>query len=123
MKNLLRKLLNYRAKLVARKEAVESWERRVVDPIVASGRDELLATAYKHRFKAVLHSLLIGIFFVIGLVAYAMNNGEWLSDHRFYLILVVSGIGVIWTSRETLYHFRKWAQKMERWLAENDPHF
>jgi hypothetical protein len=66
---------------------------------------------------------LIGIFFVIGLVAYAMNNGEWLSGRRFYLILVVSGIGVIWTSRETLYHFRKWAQKMERWLAENDPHF
>ena len=120
MRNPFRSLLELRQRVVAQKNALEDWQERVVEPILASGHDELLTEAYRHRTRAVLLSLLIGCFVVFAMVAYVMWDISWLTNQAFYMVLAVCGFGTFWTLRETLHHIRLHSDKMRRWLDQNE---
>lgn len=120
MKNPFRSLLELRQRVIAQNDAHENWQERVVDPILASGHDQLLAEAYGHRTRAVLLSLLIGTFAVIAMVAYVFWDISWLTDQAFYMVLALCAFGMIWTVRETMHHIRLHLEKMRRWLDQNE---
>lgn len=120
MKNPLRSLFELRQRVVAQKNAHEDWQERVVEPILASGHDELLTEAYRHRTRAVLLSLLIGGFVVIAMLAYVMWDISWLTTQAFYIALAVCGFGTLWTLRETIHHVRSHLEKMRQWLDQNE---
>ena len=120
MKNPLRSLLELRQRVVAQKNAHEDWQERVVEPILASGHDELLTEAYRHRTRAVLLSLLIGGFVVVAMLAYVMWDIAWLAGPAFYMVLGICAFGVVWTLRETTHHVRTHLEKMRQWLDQNE---
>lgn len=123
MQNPLRSILDYRRKLIADRKAFEDWEDRVVEPILNSGKDQLLWEVYKHRTYAVLLSLGIGAFACAALVAYVLWGAAWVEDWRFYLILAVCVVGAAWVTREVTYHVRSCVEKMRVWTADNNAYF
>lgn len=120
MKSPLRSLLKLRQRVAAQKNAHENWQERVVEPILASGHDELLTEAYRHRTRAVLLSLLIGGFVVVAMLAYVMWDIAWLTNSAFYMVLGVCAFGIFWTLRETTHHVRSHLEKMRQWLDQNE---
>ena len=120
MRNPLRSLLELRQRVVAQKNAHEDWQGRVVEPILASGHDQLLTEAYRHRTRAVLSSLLIGCFVVIAMLAYVMWDISWLTNRAFYMVLAVCAFGTFWTVRETMHQVRSHLEKMRQWLDHNE---
>lgn len=123
MRNPFRPLLQLRQRVIAQKNAHEDWQGRVVDPILASGHDQLLTEAYRHRTRAVLLSLLIGAFLVIAMVAYVFWDISWLTNQTFYMVLVLCAFGMFWTARETMHHVRQHLEKLRQWLDQNEAFF
>ncbi|SDH06497.1 hypothetical protein SAMN04489759_1214 [Sulfitobacter delicatus] len=119
MLNPFRSLLELRGRFIASRKKRESWEERVVDPILASGHDQLLTEVYRHRSRAALLSLLIGIFPLVALVAYVVWDLSLLTDRTFYTIVALCAFGTFWTVRETVYHARQHTAKLELWLEGN----
>ncbi len=123
MRNPFRPLLQLRQRVIAQKNAHEDWQGRVVDPILASGHDQLLTEAYRHRTRAVLLSLLIGTFVVIAMVAYVFWDISWLTNQAFYMVLALCTFGMFWTARETMHHVRQHLEKLRQWLDQNEAFF
>ena len=120
MRNPLQSLLELRQRVIAQKKAHEDWQGRVVEPILASGHDQLLTEVYRHRTRAVLMSLLIGCFVVVAMVAYVIWDISWLTSQAFYMVLGVCAVGIFWTVRETMHHVRTHLEKMRQWLEQNE---
>lgn len=120
MRNPLQSLLELRQRVIAQKDVHDNWEERVIDPILASGHDQLLTEAYRHRTRAILLSLLIGTFAVVAMVAYVFWDISWLTNQAFYMVLAVCAFGMFWTVRETMHHIRLHVEKMRRWLDQNE---